>query len=144
MAVTYTNNWKNIMLALKSKLRAEIKCPIFSGFDAVNKSNQFIKLIPTGSSQIEKATFMESREFNIDIQYYMLRRNNAQFEDYVFNQVSILEALVHDNIALTLSDSTRAHNLSLETMELDVEEEDFEDYFIVQWALSLIYTGNQG
>ena len=144
MAVTYTNNWKNIMLALKSKLRAEIKCPIFSGFDAVNKSNQFIKLIPTGSSQIEKATFMESREFNIDIQYYMLRRNNAQFEDYVFNQVSILEALVHDNIALTLSDSTRAHNLSLETMELDVEEEDFDDYFIVQWALSLIYTGNQG
>ena len=144
MAVTYTNNWKNIMLSLKSKLRAEIKCPIFSGFDAVNKSNQFIKLIPTGSSQIEKATFMESREFNIDIQYYMLRRNNAQFEDYVFNQVSILEALVHDNIALTLSDSTRAHNLSLETMELDVEEEDFEDYFIVQWALSLIYTGNQG
>ena len=144
MAVTYTNNWKNIMLALKSKLRAEIKCPIFSGFDAVNKSNQFIKLIPTGSSQIEKATFMESREFNIEIQYYMLRRNNAQFEDYVFNQVSILEALVHDNIALTLSDSTRAHNLSLETMELDVEEEDFEDYFIVQWALSLIYTGNQG
>ena len=144
MAVTYTNNWKNIMLALKSKLRAEIKCPIFSGFDAVNKSNQFIKLIPTGSSQIEKATFMESREFNIDIQYYMLRRNNAQFEDYVFNQVSILEALVHDNIALTLSDSTRAHNLSLETMELDVEEEDFKDYFIVQWALSLIYTGNQG
>ena len=144
MAVTYTNNWKNIMLALKSKLRAEIKCPIFSGFDAVNKSNQFIKLIPTGSSQIEMATFMESREFNIDIQYYMLRRNNAQFEDYVFNQVSILEALVHDNIALTLSDSTRAHNLSLETMELDVEEEDFEDYFIVQWALSLIYTGNQG
>ena len=144
MAVTYTNNWKNIMLALKSKLRAEIKCPIFSGFDAVNKSNQFIKLIPTGSSQIEKATFMESREFNIDIQYYMLRRNNAQFEDYVFNQVSILEALVHDNIALTLSASTRAHNLSLETMELDVEEEDFEDYFIVQWALSLIYTGNQG
>ena len=144
MAVTYTNNWKNIMLALKSKLRAEIKCPIFSGFDAVNKSNQFIKLIPTGSSQIEKATFMESREFNIDIQYYMLRRNNAQFEDYVFNQVSILEALVHDNIALTLSDSTRAHNLSLETMELDVEEEDFEDYFIVQWALSLIYTRNQG
>ena len=144
MSVTYTNNWKNIMLALKSKLRAEIKCPIFSGFDAVNKSNQFIKLIPTGSSQIEKATFMESREFNIDIQYYMLRRNNAQFEDYVFNQVSILEALVHDNIALTLSDSTRAHNLSLETMELDVEEEDFEDYFIVQWALSLIYTGNQG
>ena len=62
----------------------------------------------------------------------------------MFNQVSILEALVHDNIALTLSDSTRAHNLSLETMELDVEEEDFEDYFIVQWALSLIYTGNQG
>jgi len=144
MAVTYTNNWKNIMLALKSKLRAEISCPIFSGFDAVSKSNQFIKLIPTGSSQIEKATFMESREFNIDIQYYMLRRNNAQFQDYVFKEVSILEALVHDNIALTLSDSTRAHNLSLETMEFDVEEEDFEDYFIVQWALSLIYTGNQG
>ena len=29
MAVTYTNNWKNILTALKSKVRAEMKCPVY-------------------------------------------------------------------------------------------------------------------
>ena len=51
MAVTYKNNWKNIITALMSKIKAEMKCPVFSNFDEVNKSNQFIRLMPTGSTQ---------------------------------------------------------------------------------------------
>ena len=142
MAVTYTNNWKNILTALKSKIRAEMKCPVFSNFDETNKSNQFIRLIPAGSDQLEKATFMEVREFSINCQYYFIRRNNAQFQDYVLNQISILEALVHDNITLTLADSTKAVNVTLGTMEFDVEVEEYDDYFVVEWDLTCTHFGN--
>ena len=64
MAVTYTNNWKNILTAIKSKIMAEMKCPVLSDWEQESKSNQFIRLVPTGSSQLEKATFMEVREFS--------------------------------------------------------------------------------
>ena len=142
MAVTYVNNWSNITTAIKSKMRAEMKCPVFSGFDKINKSNQFIKLTSTGSDQIEKATFLEVREYNINCQYFILRRNDAQFEKYLYNQVGILEALMHDNITLDLADGTKAVNVTMGLMEFDVEVEDFEDYFVMQWNLSCTHYGN--
>tara|TARA_Y100001963_G_scaffold144865_1_gene217567 strand:+ start:3997 stop:4431 length:435 start_codon:yes stop_codon:yes gene_type:complete len=142
MAVTYTNNWKNILTAIKSKIMAEMKCPVLSDWEQESKSNQFIRLVPTGSSQLEKATFMEVREFSIDCQYYFLRRNNKQFQEYVLNQVSILEALVHDNITLDLADSTKAVNVTLGDMDFGVEVDEYEDYFVVQWDLSCTHYGN--
>ena len=89
MAVTYKNNWKNIITALMSKIKAEMKCPIFSNLDEVNKSNQFIRLMPTGSVQGDVTKFSEHRTFNINIQYFMINQNNMQFQNYVLNQVSI-------------------------------------------------------
>ena len=89
MAVTYTNTWKNILKALKSKIKAEMKCPVFSGFDEKSKANQFIVLTPTGSEQGDVTKNSEHRTFLIDIQYYFLNRNNAQFQDYILNQISI-------------------------------------------------------
>ena len=145
MAVTYKNVWKNVLTALKSKLRAEMKCPVFSGFDKINKSNQFIKLIPNGSEQGDVTKFSEHRTFNMNIHYYMLNRNNAQFENYVFNQVSILEALVHDNPTLSLADSTTAYNVMIGDLELGVEpDEEFEDYFIAGWGFSCEHLSNLG
>ena len=47
MSVTYTNNWSNILKALMSKIRAEMKCPVYSNWQEDNKSNQFIRIIPT-------------------------------------------------------------------------------------------------
>ena len=145
MAVTYKNNWKNILTALMSKIRAEMKCPIFSGFGEENKSNQFIKLIPNGSEQGDITKFSEHRTFNISIQYYIMRQNNSQFQNYVLNQVSILEALIHDNPTISLADSTTAYNLMIGNLELDVEpDEEFEDYFIAGWEFSCEHLSNLG
>ena len=144
MAVTYTNNWANILTALKSKIRAEMKCPVYSDWFDETKANQFIRIIPVGSSQEEKATFMEQREYEMNCQYYFLNRKNKQFQNYVLNQVSILEALVHDNITLDLADSTRAIDVTLGDLEFNVEIEDYDDYFVCQWTLSCIHFGNLG
>ena len=128
-----------------SKIRAEMKCPVFSGFDEENKSNQFIKLIPNGSEQGDVTKFSEHRTFNISIQYYIMRQNNSQFQNYVLNQVSILEALIHDNPTLSLADSTTAYNLMIGNLELDVEpDEELEDYFIAGWEFSCEHLSNLG
>ena len=145
MAVTYKNNWKNIITALMSKIKAEMKCPVFSNFDEVNKSNQFIRLMPTGSSQGDVTAFSEHRTFNINIQYFMINQKNSQFQNYVLNQVSILEALVHDNPTVSLADSTTAYNLMIGDLSLEVEpEEGYEDYFIAGWDCSCEHLSNLG
>ena len=79
MAVTYTNNCKNILTALKSKIRAEMKCPVYSDWFDESKANQFIRIIPVGSSQREKATFMEQREYEMNCQYYFINRKDNNF-----------------------------------------------------------------
>ena len=142
MAVTYTNNWKNILTVLKTKLRAEMKCPVYSDWESNIKGNQFIRIIPTGSTQLEKATFMEAREFQMECQYYFLKRKDSKFQDYVLNQVSILEALVHDNITLDLADSTRALNVTMGDLDFNIEVEDYDDYMVAQWGLSCTHYGN--
>ena len=51
MAVSYASNWNNIIKALMSKIKAEMKCPVFSDWNDVTKTNQFVKLTPVGSMQ---------------------------------------------------------------------------------------------
>jgi len=144
MSVTYTNNWKNILTALKSKIRAEMKCPVYSNWEEELKGNQFIRIIPIGSSQLEKATFMEVRSFSMECQYYFLRRKDNKFQDYVLNQVSILEALVHDNITLELADATKAVDITLGDLDFNVEVEGYDDYMVAQWSLTCTHFGNWG
>ena len=144
MSVTYTNNWKNILTALKRKIRAEMKCPVYSNWEEELKGNQFIRIIPVGSSQLEKATFMEVRSFDMECQYYFLRRKDNKFQDYVLNQVSILEALVHDNITLELADATKAVDITLGDLDFNVEVEGYDDYMVAQWSLTCTHFGNGG
>ena len=144
MAVTYTNNWKNILTALMSKIRAEMKCPVYSNWDQDIKANQFIRLVPTGSNQGDVTKFSEHRTFNMEVRYYFLNRKNKQFQNYVLNQTSILEALVHNNPTLSLSDSTTAYNVMIGDLEFNIEDNEYEDYFIAGWDLSCEHLSNLG
>ena len=144
MAVTYTNTWKNILTGLKSKIRAEMKCPVFSKWEQTNKSNQFIRLVLTGSNQRDVTKFSAHRTFNIDIQYLFLKRNNTEFQNYVLNQVSILEALVHDNPTISLADSTTAYNLMIGDLDFTSTDDEYEDYFIAGWDFSCEHLSNLG
>ena len=146
MAVTYTNTWKNILVALKSKIRAEMKCPVYSDWDSEIKGNQLIRVIPIGSAQGDVTKFSEHRTFNMEVKYYFLNRKDSQFQNYVLNQVSILEALIHDNPTISLADSTTAYNVMIGDLELNAEDEneEYEDYIIAGWDLSCEHLSNLG
>ena len=76
---------------------------------------------------------------------FFLNRKGQDFQNYVLNQVSILEALVHDNPTVSLADSTTAYNLMIGDLELDVEPDDeYEDYFIAGWDFSCEHLSNLG
>jgi hypothetical protein len=63
----------------------------------------------------------------------------------VFNQISILEALIHDNPTLSLADSTTAYNLRSGSNEMGIEvEEEYEDYYAISWNFSCEHLNNLG
>ena len=68
MAVTFKNNWKNILDKLKSVLRDEFKgaLPVYIGDDGIEGS-QFLRIMPQGSTLTSLSTDSEEREYNIEL-----------------------------------------------------------------------------
>ena len=145
MAVTFTNNWKNILDKLESILEAEFKgaLPVYKGNDIPKGVNQALQLIPTGSTVSEYNTTSETREFSIQVRFIFNEVNiNETALDHILRQVSRVEALIHDNVAMTLSDSSNAFNCRFESTELDAEEE--SGIYVVVWEYKCQHLGNVG
>lgn len=146
MAVTYTNNFNNIMDKLEEIIKTEMPVPVQKATNdqPMLKSNEFIRLIPNGSSLVEFASHMEQREFSITIQYiFQDKRESHNFLDHVMNNSARLEALIHDNITITLADSTTAFNLRMNEMDLDADTDE-EGFFVVEYDFTCEHIGNVG
>ena len=144
MAITFTNNWKNILDKLESILRAEFKgsMPIYRGKE-VSAGNQFLRLDPLGSDLIEYNITAELREFSIEMTYHFREPNlKKPALDHVLRQVSRIEALIHDNMSITLSDASDLFNINLSSCDLDAAGSDSE--YVVSWDLSCQHLANVG
>ena len=145
MAVTFTNNWKNILDKLRSVLRTEYggTLPVYIGAEETNAGTQFIRLEPVGSELMEYSVGSEMREFTVNI-YYVFSGANVKKTalDHVLRFVSRTEALIHDNITMTLADSTSAFNCRFESTELNADEE--ESTYVVRWVWKCQHLGNLG
>ena len=142
MPVTFTNNWKNILDKLRSILRTEFKgtLPVYIG-DEGQEGTQFLRLDPVGSELSEYGINSETREFTINVFYYFSEHNIKKTAlDHVLRYVSRIEALIHDNITMTLTDSSNAFNCRFETMELNPDEE--SGVYVVQWEYKCQHVGN--
>jgi hypothetical protein len=141
MTVSFTNNWKNILDELRSVLRTEFggSIPVFIGDG--DAGTQFIRLEPKGSDLIDYMVTSETREFTVNM-FYVFSGANVKKDalDHILRIVSRVEALIHDNISMTLTDSTRAFNCRLESTELNSDEE--EGIYMVSWVYKCIHTSN--
>ena len=143
MAVTFTNNFKNILDKLESIIELEFKgaLPVYKGNSIPAGVNQAVQLIPTGSVLSEYNTTSETREFSIQIRFIFNEANvNETALDHILRQVSRIEALIHDDVAMTLSDSSNAFNCRFESTELNAEEE--SGIYIVLWDYKCQHLGN--
>ena len=142
MAVSYTNNWNNILNKLISIIRVEFTIPVIKGKSSSSASS-YIRVAPLGSSKVELASHSEQREFNIAVHYVTQRRDEEDtFLEHITVQVSKLEALIHENITMTLADSTIAFNCHFASQEFDIEQEDEEDNYIIEWSFQCNHIGN--
>ena len=143
MAVTFTNNWKNILDKLESVLETEFKgaVPVYKGDSVPKGVNQALQLITTGSVLSDYNTTSETREFSITVRFIFAEVNVKESAlDHILRYVSRIEALIHDNVAMTLADSTRAFNCRFDTTELNSDEE--TGIYVTEWAWKCTHVGN--
>tara|TARA_R100001443_G_scaffold1147_1_gene4425 strand:+ start:2766 stop:3200 length:435 start_codon:yes stop_codon:yes gene_type:complete len=142
MPVTFTNNWKNILDKLRSIMRTEFKgsLPVYIG-DEGQEGTQYVRLEPIGSELSEYNINSETREFTINVFYYFAEHNIKKTAlDHVLRYTSRIEALIHDNIVMTLADNTNAFNCRFETTELNPDQE--AGVYVVQWEYKCQHLSN--
>ena len=145
LGTDYQNNWKNILDKLESVLETEFKgaLPVYKGNTVPKGVNQALQLIPTGSVLSEYNTTSETREFSVTVRFIFAEVNVKETAlDHILRYISRIEALIHDNVAMTLTDSTRAFNCRLETTDLNTDEE--SGIYITEWAWKCQHLGNTG
>ena len=149
MAVTFTNNWLNILNKLQSVLRTEFKnaLPVYIGHEEDRAGNQYLRLDPASSELLEYNINSETREFTINCFYVFSGAQNIKGGslDHVLRYVSRIEALIHDNMAMTLdvgtdADSSNLFNCRFETTELNTDES--ESTYVVEWVYNCQHLGN--
>ena len=145
MAVNFTNNFKNILDKLRNVLRTEFKgtLPVYIGHEQKEQGNQYLRLDPVGSTLNEYNTTSEMREFQINMFYYFADPNvNKSSLDHVLRFVSRIEALIHDNTAMVLTDSSNFFNCRIESTELNALDD--ENEYVVQFEWRGQHVGNIG
>ena len=147
MAVTFTNNWKNILGKLESILETEFKgaLPVYKGNDIPKGVNQALQLIPTGSVLLGYNATSETREFSITVRFIFAEVNVKETVlDHILRYVSRIEALIHDNVTATYtnenSETERIFNCRFETTELNTDEE--SGIYVTEWAWKCTHVGN--
>ena len=142
MAISFTNNWKNILDKLRNVLRTEYKnsVPVYIGGEDANAGSQYIRLEPEGSDLMSYNVTSETREFTINI-YYVFSGANVKKTalDHILRFVSRTEALIHDNGSMDLDEGT-AHDCRFQSTELGTDEE--ENVYIVSWVWQCTLMGN--
>ena len=145
MAVTFTNNFKNILDQLRKVLRDEFNgaMPIYIGHDTKDVATQYLRLDPIGSTLNEYSISSEMREFQVNMFYYFSDPNvNKSSLDHVLRFVSRIEALIHDNLAMELSDGTSCFNCRVESTELNALDD--ENEYVVQFEWRGQHLANMG
>ena len=83
----------------------------------------------------------ETREYEINMYYYFLDKNiKISSLEHVLRYTSRIEALVQNNRATTLSDSSNLFNCRIESTELNALEEENEYVVLLVWKGQ--HTGN--
>jgi len=147
MAVTFTNNWKNILDKLESVLETEFKgaLPVYKGGSVPKGVNQALQLTPTGSVLLEYNGTSETREFSITVRFIFSEVNVKETVlDHILRYVSRIEALIHDNVTTTYtnenSETERIFNCRFESTELNADEE--SGIYVTEWVWKCTHVGN--
>tara|TARA_Y100000310_G_C20676471_1_gene813382 strand:- start:1671 stop:2105 length:435 start_codon:yes stop_codon:yes gene_type:complete len=142
VAVSYTNNWKNISDKLKNILSREFGkiLPVYVGENDYT-DNQFLKIIPISNEIIEKYAKGELREYSFQINYNLRDSNIGQ--NVISNMLRILsriESVLGNNRTYSLADSSTIIHGRL--INYDILDSEDELQYIVELDYKCVHLGN--
>lgn len=144
MAVTFTNNFKNILDKLEFVLESEFKrtLPVYKGNTVPKGVSKAIQLIPTGSILTEYNANSETREYSITIRFIFSEINVKEIAlDHILTYVERIQALIaKENVSMTLADNSNAFNCRIESTELNSDEE--SGIYVTESAWKCQHLGN--
>ena len=143
--VNFTSNFTNILNKLRNILRTEFKggLPVYIGHEQKEQGSQYMRLDPVGSTLTQYMAHSETREYQVNIFYYFADPNvNKTSLDHVLRYVSRIEALIHDNTAMVLTDSSNCFNCRIESTQLNALDD--ENEYVVQFEWRGQHVGNIG
>ena len=144
MAITPENIFKKILDKLESIIEDEFKgaLPTCVGYDNMHGS-QYLRILPTNSRLLGVTTNSEERQYNIELIYYFDEKVvNVKSMEHILRYVSRIEALIHDNLIMTLSDGSKALNCSVDSTELSPNTD--EGIYVATMDWSCDHVGNFG
>lgn len=145
MPISFTNNFKNILDKLESVIESEFKgaLSVYRGVSIPKGVNQALQLIPAGSVLTEYSVSSEMREYTVNVRFTFTEANvNERALDHILNYSARIEALIHDNISMTLADASKAFNCRFESTEYNTEPD--TSAYIVDWVWQCQHQGNLG
>tara|TARA_R110002020_G_scaffold432697_1_gene642768 strand:- start:759 stop:1196 length:438 start_codon:yes stop_codon:yes gene_type:complete len=143
MAVTFSNNWKNILDRLESEIKSEFgaSLSVYRAISVPKGISQALQLEPISSNLVEFFSDGETREYRITIKFVYNEANmNETNIDHIMRYVSRFEELIKQNKIMTLSDtnSTTVSNCRLEEELLNADPE--SGVYIVEWDYRCLHT----
>ena len=140
-------NWENLLDKMTSVLRTEFKntLPVYVGEANDKVGSQYLRLDPVGSELLEYNVSSETREFSVNIFLYFGDKSDSRTTlDAILRLVSRVEALIHDNVAMTYTNENSAteslFNCRMETTSLDAEAD--SEFYVVLWDFKAMHMGN--
>ena len=140
MAITFVNNWKNILDKLRSVLRTEFKksIPVYIGNEDVRASTQYIRLEPVSNTLVDYDSSKNLKEYTVIIEYVFSGANvKKTVLDNILRVIERTQHLINDNTTMTLADSTNAFDCKLEESELNTDES--EGLYVSTWNWTCLH-----
>ena len=125
MAISFINNWKNILDKLRSILRAEFKNsnPIYIGNEDINIGSQYIRLEPISSSIVDYNSSKNLKEYTVNIECVFSGANIKKTAlDRMLRVVERTQHLINDNTTMTLADNTSAFDCKFNESNLTTDQ----------------------
>ena len=142
MAVTYTNNWKNIADKLRSKLINEFggALTIYVG-EGDYAGNHFLKILPQSNEVLERYLKGVLREYTFQLIYYFLDVNIKESAlSQMLRVIARIESLTGNHRSFTLADSTNIINGRVDDYEIVEGDDGFE--YLIEMNYKCMHLGN--
>ena len=142
MAVTYTNNWKNIADKLRSKLINEFggALTVYVG-EGDYAGNHFLKILPQSNEVLERYLKGELREYTFQLIYYFMDVNIKESAlSQMLRVIARIESLTGNHRSFTLADSTNIINGRVDDYDIVEGDDGFE--YLIEMNYKCMHLGN--